>query len=212
MERRSELSLLDAAAELSAYDEYPVLLAEIDPQLHLSRNDRDQPFFLICDHDTVLIQMAGTSRVRMMSSPVLWEVLELGDFLYVPARTPHRIEILEPSVHVRFKAAKPAVEGVAWFCDNCASEVHRIEFDVTEEQLVQDGYVAACAVFNSDATLRTCDNCETVHEPVDLTGIRWQETAELIRTAAGAAEQRPHATGTVAARSSSGAGAWAQSS
>ena len=181
MERKRDVLLLQAAAELGPYDEYPVLVPGIDPQLHVSRNDRDQPFFLICDHDTVLIQMSGTSRVHMRTSPVLWEDLEPGDFFYVPARTPHQIEVREPSVHVRYKAESAELEGVAWFCDKCNGEVHRAEFELTDGRLVQDGYADACEGFNSDTERRICGTCGAAHEPVDLAGIHWRETAATIR-------------------------------
>ena len=183
MERTRSVGIFGAAAELGPFDEYPVLVSGVDPQLHVSRNDRDQPFFLICDHDTLLVQMSGASRVRMKVSPVLWEDLSPGDFLYVPARTPHRIEIIEPSVHVRFKAASPTLEGVAWFCDACGSEIWRLEFDLPDE-LPQEGYARACEAFNSDEAHRKCEACGMMHDPVDLTGIRWGETAKLIHSAA----------------------------
>jgi mannose-6-phosphate isomerase-like protein (cupin superfamily) len=182
VERKREAFIFQAAAELGPYDEYPVLAPGIDPQLHVSRNDRDQPFFLICDHDVVLVQMSGRARVRMMDSPVMWEDLEPGDFFYVPARTPHRIEIIEPSVHVRYKAAAPEVEGVAWFCESCGSEVRRMEFDLTTE-LPQEGYARACDEFNASEDRRRCPTCATVHEPADLTGIRWTDAAKLVHAA-----------------------------
>ena len=54
MVRKRAFNIFQQAREAGPYDEYPVLPAEIDPQLHLSRNDRPQPFFLICERDTVL--------------------------------------------------------------------------------------------------------------------------------------------------------------
>jgi 3-hydroxyanthranilate 3,4-dioxygenase len=119
----------------------------------------------------------------MMDSPVLWEDLETGDYLYIPKATPHRIETSELAVHLRYKANSPQLEGVAWFCDGCDHEVWRMEFDLTAE-LPQEGYLRACDTFNSDEELRTCANCGVVHKQADLTGIRWSETAARIRGAA----------------------------
>lgn len=46
MERKRMLQVFKEARHAGPYDEFPVLLEEIDPQLFLSRNDRPQPFFL----------------------------------------------------------------------------------------------------------------------------------------------------------------------
>ena len=108
--------------------------------------------------------------------------LEPGDLVYLPAGTASRIRPDEPSIHVRYKALHPGLEAVAWFCSACGSEVHRDEFD-TEEELPQDAYWRACNAFNADIDLRRCGSCGTVHDLVDLDGIRWPEVAEAIRTA-----------------------------
>src|SRR5262252_2071864 len=63
MNRSRALSIFQEAKAAGPYDEYPVLPPDIDPQLHLSRNDRPQPFFLICEHDCVLTQMSGRATV-----------------------------------------------------------------------------------------------------------------------------------------------------
>jgi len=74
-----------AAAEVGPYDEFPVLVAGLDPQVYLSRNDRPQPFYLVCEKDSLLVQMAGTGRLLLKYGPVLWESMRPGDFVYVPA-------------------------------------------------------------------------------------------------------------------------------
>ena len=43
----------DEAAKRGPYDEFPMFPPGIDPQIHVSRNNRPQPFHLICEHDTV---------------------------------------------------------------------------------------------------------------------------------------------------------------
>ena len=90
------------AANSGPYDERPMLPADIDLQIHLSRNDRPQPFFQICQHDTVLVVMAGKGRVQFKDSSVLYHHYEAGDFIYVPAGTPHRIVPDTESVHYRY--------------------------------------------------------------------------------------------------------------
>lgn len=172
---------LDAAREARAYDELPMLRTDIDMQVHLSRNDRPQPFFLICGHDTLLTQLAGEATLELKYSPVLYHTLEPGDIVYVPAGTPTRVVPTTPSVQLRYKSSTPGLEGVAWFCADCGTEVHRDEFDCAEE-LPQDAYWRACAEFNSKAELRQCPACGAAHPPLDLSGVRWPEVAEMIRT------------------------------
>src|SRR4051812_24014843 len=104
MARKRMLNTFKEAEAAGPYDEYPVLPADIDPQLHLSRNDRPQPFFLVCEKDTVLVQMAGRARVELRESSVLWWDVVPGDFLYIPGGTPHRILPDGVTVHYRYKA------------------------------------------------------------------------------------------------------------
>jgi len=178
--RKKMVMAFETARDCGPYDELPVLVEDRDPQLHLSRNDRPQPFYLICSRDTLLAQLAGTATLHMEYSPVRYHRLEPGDVAYVPAGTPTRLVPDGESVNLRYKALHAGLEGVAWFCEACGQEVHRVEFD-TETSIPQEEYWNACEAFNADAELRRCGNCGTVHALVDLTGIRWQEVADAIR-------------------------------
>jgi 3-hydroxyanthranilate 3,4-dioxygenase len=179
MERKRMVRLFEAAREAGPYDEFPVLLPGIDPQLHLSRNARPQPFFLICEQDTVLVQMSGEATVEFKDAPVLYHTAEPGDFVYVPGGTPHRIVPTTESIHVRYKAARPGLEGVAWYCPACGAELWREEWHVADE-LPQAAYWRACQQFNAAPDLRRCAQCGAEHAPVDLTGIRWPEIAAAL--------------------------------
>ena len=168
------------AANSGPYDERPMLPADIDLQIHLSRNDRPQPFFQICQHDTVLVVMAGKGRVQFKDSSVLYHHYEAGDFIYVPAGTPHRIVPDTESVHYRYKLPESELEGVAWYCQGCGAPLWRDVWRISEE-LVQDGYLRACQGFNANLGCRTCDSCGTVHPEIDLAPYRWREVAASIR-------------------------------
>jgi 3-hydroxyanthranilate 3,4-dioxygenase len=180
MDRKRMLNSFKAAAEIGAYDEFPVLVAGIDPQVYLSRNDRPQPFYLICEKDSLLVQMTGTGRLYMKYGPVLWEPMQPGDFVYVPAGTPHRYVPTSESVQTRYKAEPAGLEGVALFCDGCGGEITREEWD-TAERLPQEGYWQACQAFNASPEQRTCPTCGQVHPEIDLSGMRWQEIAAQLR-------------------------------
>src|SRR5258706_13484576 len=136
-ERKKMVHAFEAAKNCGPYDELPVLVEDRDPQLHLSRNDRPQPFHLICSHDTLLAQIAGRATLHLEYSPVRYHRLEVGDVAYVPAGTPTRLVPDGVSVNIRYKPLHAGLEAVAWFCDTCGHEVHRDEFD-TEVELPQD--------------------------------------------------------------------------
>src|ERR1700756_1908813 len=104
MRRKNRFETYKEAASRGNYDEMPMLELGIDPQLHLSRNSVAQPFFLICEQDTMLAQMAGEARVEFRAGPVRYFDMAVGDFVYVPAGTPHRILPKTESVHLRYKA------------------------------------------------------------------------------------------------------------
>ena len=180
MDRKRMLNGFKAAAELGPYDEFPVLVPGIDPQVYLSRNDRPQPFYLICEKDSLLAQMAGTGRLQMKYSPVLWEAMQPGDFVYIPAGTPHRYIPTTESLQTRYKPNPAGLEGVAWFCARCGTEITRFEWD-TAEQVPQAGYWYACQAFNATVDRRTCPTCGEVHPEVVLSGLRWQEIAAQLR-------------------------------
>ena len=90
MKRKKSFSTFEEAPKRGPYDEYPMLPPGVDPQLCLSRNDAPQPFYLICEFDTVLLQMSGAGRLLLREAPVLYHRMEPGDFVYVPAGVPHR--------------------------------------------------------------------------------------------------------------------------
>ena len=119
MPQRRGFKTFAAAKESGPYDEYPMFPPNTDPQICLSRNDRPQPFFLVCEQDSVLVQMAGEGRVCFPEGPIRFHPLEPGDFVYVPGGTPHRILPETECVQYRFKAEHAGLEGVAWYCEGC---------------------------------------------------------------------------------------------
>ena len=99
MPRKNRFSTFEEAAARGAYDEFPMLEIGIDPQLHLSRNAIAQPFFLICEQDTMIAQLSGAARIEFRHAAVNYFDAEIGDFVYVPGGTPHRI--VKPKSRIR---------------------------------------------------------------------------------------------------------------
>lgn len=180
MAQKARFDAFDEGEKHGPYDEYPILPPESDLQVCISRNDRPQPFHLMCEHDTVLVTMSGRGRVEFPEGPARYHTFEPGDFIYVPGGTAHRIVPDVPSVQLRYKAVEAGLEGVAWHCESCAGEIAREVWD-TEEELPQEGYVRACVAFNADAGRRTCPACGTVHGEIDLAPYRWEVVAKEVR-------------------------------
>jgi len=181
-ERKRLLDIFELQAGAGPYDERPIVLAHIDPQLHLSCNDRPQPFYLICAKDTMLVALGGEARVEFKDSSVHWHRMLPGDFVYVPAGTPHRIVPSEPSLHLRYKALRPGREGVAWYCERCGTLRHRIEWD--ESTIPQDGYSRSCRWYAQNLAGQPCPTCALPAPELALDGIRWDAIAAALRNEA----------------------------
>ncbi|MDH7798264.1 MULTISPECIES: hypothetical protein [unclassified Beijerinckia] len=189
MRRKNRADLFAEAASRGNFDEMPILELGIDPQLHLSRNEVAQPFFLICEHDCVLVQMSGSARIEFRNASVNYFDLVLGDFVYVPGGTPHRLMPRETSVHLRYKADDPGLEAVAWFSEATGKEISRVTWDCATE-LPQEAYQRACTLFNATPSMRTCPASGTVLPPIDLSRFNWQALAEDIRASEKAERER----------------------
>jgi len=174
--RKKTFQTFREAAKLGAYDEMPMLPDDKQVQVHLSKNDRPQPFYLICGKDTLLSLMSGAARVEFKGTGIDHFALRPGSFVYVPAGAPHRIVPTETSVMMRYKQMHAGLEGVAWYCDNCDAEIYRQVWD-TATTLSQLKYEEVCSRFAADASLRTCRRCGSIHPAPDLAGFRWSEVA-----------------------------------
>jgi 3-hydroxyanthranilate 3,4-dioxygenase len=183
MTQRRGFKTFAEAQKAGPYDEYPMFPPGTDPQICLSRNAKPQPFYLVCEHDTLLVQMSGEGRVLFQDAPARYHTLEPGDFVYVPGGTPHRIIPASESVQYRFKAEHPGLEGVAWYCEACNAEIRRDEWD-TAQELPQEAYLRLCEQFNASEQHRTCPQCAAVHSAVDIRGNRWAEIATELRALA----------------------------
>jgi mannose-6-phosphate isomerase-like protein (cupin superfamily) len=180
MARKDRFMAFEEAAKRGPYDEFPMLSPGFDPQIHVSRNDRPQPFHLICEHDTVLVNMSGEGRVEFPDGPVRYHPLMPGDFVYIPGGTAHRILPDAECVQLRYRAEHPGLEAVAWFCELCEAEISRDVWN-TETELPQEGYLRACKGFNADQAQRTCGGCGHVHPEIDLSQYSWEAVAVEIR-------------------------------
>jgi 3-hydroxyanthranilate 3,4-dioxygenase len=174
------------AVEVGAYDEMPMLPDDKQVQVHLSKNDRPQPFYLVCGKDTLISLMSGGAKVEFKGTAVDHFALKPGSFVYVPAGAPHRIVPERTSVIMRYKQMHAGLEGVAWYCESCDEEIYRAVWD-TATELSQLKYEEVSSRFAANATLRTCRHCGSIHAAPDLEGFRWSEAAREIAAASSSA-------------------------
>ena len=126
MERKKMMHLLREAQRcLGSYDEFPTMPAGTEPMPCLSRNRVPQPFFLVSEHDQVVLSLSGKSRIELPGASPPETELEIGDAIYVPAGQPSRIVPETESVHLRFKADPPGWEAAVWLCPRCGHEMFR---------------------------------------------------------------------------------------
>ena len=180
MPRKKTFQTFREAGKSGPYDERPLLPDAIDIQVYMSRNNHPQPFFLICEKDTLICQMSGEGRVEFKDTSVNYHLLVPGDYIYVPAGAPHRLVPDGENVTLRYKAQDAGLEGIAWYCAGCGSELFREVWDTVEE-ICHDAYLRITGAFNDNQNYRNCQACGAVHELVDLSRYRWEEIAEEIR-------------------------------
>ena len=178
LERKKTLNVFrDARDAFGSYDDFPVGPKGTDPMPHLSRNRVAQPFFVVCEADQVLVQMAGEGELLLRETDVERMALAPGDAVYVPAGVPTRVVPRGENLQIRLKAEPPAREAVAWYCDACGDLVHARTLG---GGILQQEYWDAVQTFAADAALRTCA-CGTVHPAPALGDIAWPAVAEAIR-------------------------------
>jgi 3-hydroxyanthranilate 3,4-dioxygenase len=182
MERTRETNVFAAGAEARACDEWPLVPAGVEPQVDISRSSVPEPFFNVFDHDTVIVAMVGYGQVDFHGANVLWEPLQPGDFVYVPAGIPARIVPAGELLTLRLTADARAAQGCAWFCEQCGDELFSFTWDAAAVTS-QEGFLAATAAYQGEAARRECQRCSTRAPDLDLAGFRWGELAAARRGA-----------------------------
>ncbi|MGC0239671.1 hypothetical protein [Arthrobacter sp. SD76] len=170
--RSRAMNIFEAAATSGNYGDVAVIPLEVDPQITLSRNSVTQPFYMVYDHDTVLAQMSGSSRLRLRESSVLYFDSVVGDHTYIPAGTPHRIEPQVEGVLVRYSTNEENERGALFVCDACGADLHRVEWTHDHDVEPVRIYAAISGQFNADDKLRTC-SCGHVNAPVPVELLGW---------------------------------------
>jgi hypothetical protein len=176
MQRSREFNVLAVGLEARSCDEWPLVPDGVEPQVDISRNTVPEPFFHVFDHDTVIVGMAGSGRVDLHDTNVLWEPIQPGDFVYIPAGAPSRIVPDDALLTIRFTGDARARQTCAWFCEQCGVEQYRFTWDATTAR-PQNGFIAATGAYAQERAGVGCDRCGAAMPALDLSSFRWAELA-----------------------------------
>ena len=179
MPRKKTFQAMREAEKVGPYDDMPMLPEDLQIQVHLSRNDRPQPFHQIFEKDTLLFLLSGSGTVEMKDAPVARFTIKPGDCIYVPAGVPHRIVPDEESVMLRYKPQPAGLEGVSWYCSDCNTQLYRRIWSA-DTAVSQTMFHDLSREFAADAARRKCPGCGAMHPPPDLAGFRWTEAAQQL--------------------------------
>lgn len=179
-ERGRFLNIFAAANRtIGSYDDFPVLNPGIDPMVHLSRNKVPQPFWLSSDKDQAILNLSGRCRIEFKDCEYNYMQLESGDAVYLPAGVPNHLIPDGECLQLRFKPEPPGHEEISFYCQRCDRRIYSKSFDAGVE-LAQQVYWESCQEYNRNQPIRTCQNCDQVANPVDLTGIVWPQVVANI--------------------------------
>lgn len=166
--------------DLGEQDELPILPEDTDPQVYASKITVPQPFYLVCGKDSLLVILSGKAEIKFKHPDLNRFKAVAGDFVYVPARTPHRIVPLENVMLNRYKARESGKESVIWYCDTCGEALHSHSWDNSIKN-AHSQYSLALNTFNASNDLRTCHSCGSKNEPQLLDGNRWDSIADQLQ-------------------------------
>ncbi|MDL4821803.1 cupin domain-containing protein [Actinomadura opuntiae] len=174
MERRRMLHVFKAAGEVGQYEDAPLLPEHVDPQIYLSRNSVAQPFFLVCEKDSVIAQMSGRAQVDLLDTSVNLFDMDPGDMVYIPARTPHRIRPADESVQLRYKARHSVLEGAVWTCAACGHVLARREWELPDPP--SRAYAEVLDWFNASVAGEPCPECGAEVPSIEPAAFSWAAT------------------------------------
>jgi len=90
-----------------------------------------------------------------------------GEMFWIPPLVPHLNQREQGSIGlvIHTQRAEGALDGMAWYCDKCGAQVHRVDYAYERE--LRDLLAPKLRDFAANEQLRTCKRCRTVM-PADV--------------------------------------------
>lgn len=122
-----------------------------------ARND-----FHINPSDEIFYQLQGDIRVDLiLDGKRMVNPVREGEILLVPAWVPHapRRPADTWGMVIERHRADDELDRFAWFCENCATKIHEVEFHLKD---IKGEVQRALTSVNESEAMRTCGNCGEV--------------------------------------------------
>lgn len=110
-------------------------------------------------------QVEGDIVLKLMIDGVPEDVhIKEGEIYYLPPNIPHSPQRGKDTVGlvIEQKRSNEMMDGLAWFCENCNTELCREPFKLDN---IETDMPVIFDRFYSNEELRTCDNCSTIMQP-----------------------------------------------
>ncbi|CAI8359690.1 MAG: 3-hydroxyanthranilate 3,4-dioxygenase [Owenweeksia sp. TMED14] len=105
-------------------------------------------------------QLEGQITVRIQENDqTVDHILNAGDMLLVPAKTPHSPIREKDSIGLvveRKRLGKTFTDGLLWFCDSCNKPLHEVYFKLKN---IEKDFLTHFYNFYSSEEKRTCNQC-----------------------------------------------------
>jgi len=109
-------------------------------------------------------QLEGNMVLKIIDDGKFVDVhIKEGDIYLLPPGVPHSPQRSANTVGLVIEQKRPEgmMDALEWYCENCANQLHRFSFPVTD---IVASLPIAFDTYYSDLDKRTCNNCQTVME------------------------------------------------
>ena len=124
----------------------------------------------------MLAHLRGAATLELRGPTAARLGLQAGDLVALPADVPYRVLPDGECVQLIYRAEPRGRESLLWYCSYCDTRLYPHVVEPARET-PQRAYWAVVRAFNGTTDLRHCEHCGALHQPVNLTDLRWEEIA-----------------------------------
>lgn len=109
-------------------------------------------------------QLEGDMLLKIIDDGKFVDVpIKEGEIFLLPPKVPHSPQRYENTVGLVVEQKRPEgmKDGLQWFCENCAKQLHHYDFEMKD--IVGELPKAFNIYYNND-DMRTCKSCNTIME------------------------------------------------
>ncbi len=159
MEAQQGASGADLMSHLKVWDDQLIVM------LFHGATPAQRSDFHINTAPELFYQLSGEMFCRLVTPEGFKDVVVgQGELFYIPPLQPHLNRREEGSLGlvIHQKREPEALDGMMWFCNQCAHPLHRVDYRYTDLQANLRAHIRA---FLDDEAARTCPQCGDVFPP-----------------------------------------------